>query len=53
MNGPYDGLVHPKLVPIVENQKNLVSFLKHLEFTVKALRGGRICPGRLWGINDF
>ena len=39
MRGPYDGLVHPKLVPILENQKNPVSFLKHLELTVKELRG--------------
>ena len=50
MNGPYDGLVHPKLVPIVENQKNPVSFLKHLEFTVKALRGEEFAQADCGGL---
>ena len=39
MNHPYDGLVHPKLVPLLENEKNPVSFLKHLTLKIKNLRG--------------
>ena len=50
MSGPYDGLVHPKLVPILENQKNPVSFLKHLELTVKELRGEEFAQADLGGL---
>lgn len=50
MSGPYDGLVHPKLVPILENQKNPVSFLKHLELTVKELRGEEFAQANLGGL---
>ena len=50
MSGPYDGLVHPKLVPILENQKNPVSFLKHLELTIKELRGEEFAQADLGGL---
>ena len=50
MNGPYDGLVHPKLVPFLEKAKDPVKFLKHLTFNIEGLREAEYAQAESGGL---
>lgn len=50
MSGPYDGLVHPKLVPYLEKAKDPVQFLKHLTFKVDGLREAEFAQAEAGGL---